>query len=57
MKNFASSLGNKKFLVFGCGFSGNIFAKKIRAHGLKALTSRDLRKMTLTALSLIVKTI
>ncbi len=40
MNNFASLLGNKnKFLIFGCGFSGNVFAKKIRKLGCKALTS------------------
>ena len=40
MKDLANSkLSNKKFLVFGCGFSGNFFAKKIRAHGFTALTS------------------
>ena len=45
MKDLTSSkLLNKKFLVFGCGFSGNFFAKKIRAHGLKALTSSRSKK-------------
>ena len=40
MKNFASSLGNKKkFLILGCGFSGNFFAKTIRKFGCTALTS------------------
>jgi len=40
MKELASSkLLNKKFLVFGCGFSGNFFAKKIRTYGCTALTS------------------
>ena len=40
MKNPASSLSNKnKFLVFGCGFSGSFFAKKIRKLGCTALTS------------------
>ncbi len=40
MKNLASSLdNNKKFLIFGCGFSGNFFAKAIRKLGCTALTS------------------
>ena len=40
MRNFASSLGNKKkFLILGCGFSGNFFAKTIRKFGCTALTS------------------
>ena len=40
MKNLASSLGNnKKFLIFGCGFSGSYFAKSIRQLGFTALTS------------------
>ncbi len=40
MKNNASLLGNKnKFLIFGCGFSGSFFAKKIRNLGCTALTS------------------
>ncbi len=40
MKNPASSLNNKsKFLIFGCGFSGNFFAKTIRKLGFTALTS------------------
>ena len=40
MKNFASSLGNKKkFLILGCGFSGSFFAKTIRKFGYTALTS------------------
>ena len=40
MKNFASSLGiQTKFLILGCGFSGNFFAKTIRQFGCKALTS------------------
>jgi len=40
MKNPASSLNNKnKFLIFGCGFSGSFFAKKIRQLGYTALTS------------------
>ena len=31
MKDLASSLGkNKKFLIFGCGFSGSFFAKTIK---------------------------
>ena len=40
MNNFASSLGKEsKFLIFGCGFSGNFFAKTIRNLGYTALTS------------------
>ena len=40
MKNPASSLSNKnKFLIFGCGFSGNFFAKAIKKLGCTALTS------------------
>jgi len=40
MKHFASSLNNKsKFLIFGGGFSGNFFAKRIREFGCTALTS------------------
>ncbi|KGG03317.1 Nucleoside-diphosphate-sugar epimerase [Prochlorococcus marinus str. MIT 9321] len=40
MKNTASLLNNKiKFLIFGCGFSGSFFAKKIRQLGCNALTS------------------
>jgi len=40
MKKFASSLNNKKkFLIFGCGFSGSFFAKTIRKLGCTALTS------------------
>ena len=40
MKHPASSLNSKnKFLIFGCGFSGSFFAKKIRQLGYTALTS------------------
>jgi len=40
MKKTASSLNNKKkFLIFGCGFSGSFFAKTIRKLGCTALTS------------------
>jgi len=40
MKNPASLLGNKnKFLILGCGFSGNFFAKTIRKLGCNVLTS------------------
>ena len=40
MKKYASSLNNKKkFLIFGCGFSGSFFAKTIRKLGCTALTS------------------
>ena len=45
MKNFANSLGSKKkFLIFGCGFSGNFFAKTIRNLGYTALTSSRSKK-------------
>jgi len=46
MNNSASSLSNKnKFLIFGCGFSGNFFAKTIRQLGCTAITSsRSLNK-------------
>ncbi len=40
MNNPAISLDNKKkFLILGCGFSGNFFAKTIRKLGCTALTS------------------
>ncbi len=40
MKNSSSSLNiKKKFLILGCGFSGNFFAKTIRKLGYTALTS------------------
>ena len=40
MNNPANSLDNKKkFLIFGCGFSGNFFAKAIKQLGCTALTS------------------
>ena len=39
MKKPASLLGNKKFLVLGCGFSGSYFAKTIRKFGCTVLTS------------------
>jgi len=40
MKDFASSLGNKKkFLILGCGFSGNFFASTIRRLGYEAFTT------------------
>ena len=39
MKKPASLLGNKKFLVLGCGFSGSFFAKTIRKLGCTVLTS------------------
>ena len=40
MNNPANSLDNKKkFLIFGCGFSGSFFAKTIRQLGCTALTS------------------
>ena len=45
MRNLASNLtSNKKFLVFGCGFSGSFFAKKIRKLGCTALTSSRTEK-------------
>ena len=40
MNNIARVLGNKnKFLILGCGFSGNFFAQSIRKLGCTALTS------------------
>ena len=39
MKNPASSLNEKKFLILGSGFSGTYFAKTIRQLGCTALTS------------------
>ena len=40
MINLANLLGwKKKFLIFGCGFSGSFFAKRIRELGCTALTS------------------
>ena len=40
MKNSTNSINNnKKFLIFGCGFSGSFFAKTIRKYGCTALTS------------------
>jgi len=40
MNNFASSLKNKKkFLILGCGFTGNFFAKTIKKLGCDVLTS------------------
>ena len=40
MKNFASpSLKDKKFLIFGGGFSGKYFANRIRGLGCQAITS------------------
>ncbi len=40
MNSFASLIGNKnKFLILGCGYSGNFFAKTIRKLGCKTLTS------------------
>ena len=45
MKNSASSLnGKNKFLIFGCGFTGSFFAKKIRQLGYTALTSSRSKK-------------
>jgi len=40
MKNPTSLLNkNNKFLIFGCGYSGNFFAKTIRKLGCTAITS------------------
>ena len=40
MSNLTSSLTtDKKFLIFGCGFSGSFFAKTIRQFGCTTLTS------------------
>ncbi len=39
MKNLTSSLTQKKFLIFGCGFTGSVFAEKIRKLGGTALTT------------------
>tara|TARA_Y100001970_G_scaffold9556_1_gene11206 strand:- start:2125 stop:3006 length:882 start_codon:yes stop_codon:yes gene_type:complete len=45
MKSFASSLTVKnKFLIFGCGFSGNFFAQTIRKFGCTALTTSRSKK-------------
>ena len=46
MKSLASSLRNKKkFLIFGCGFSGSFFANTIRKFGCTVLTSsRSIRR-------------
>ena len=45
MNNHTSSLGdNKKFLILGCGFSGNFFANTIRKLGCTALTSSRTKK-------------
>ncbi len=45
MKKSASILSsNKKFLIFGCGFSGNFFANTIRKFGCTALTSSRSKK-------------
>ena len=35
----SSLINKKKFLIFGCGFSGSFFAKKVRRLGCTALTS------------------
>ena len=57
MKNFASSLGIKtKFLILGCGFSGN-FCKTIRQFGCKALTSSRSEKQDPNSFVFIVKTV
>ena len=48
MNHPASSLNSKnKFLILGCGFSGNFFAKKIRQLGYTALTSSRSEKKDL----------
>ena len=45
MMNIANNLTkNNKFLIFGCGFSGNFFAKTIRKQGCIALTSSRTKK-------------
>ncbi len=45
MKDLASSLtSKKKFLIFGCGFSGSFFANEIRKLGCKALTTSRSKK-------------
>ena len=45
MKEIASSLtAKKKFLVFGCGFSGSVFANKVRKLGCTTFTSSRSRK-------------
>ena len=45
MNNLASSIfSNKKFLIFGCGFSGNYFAKTIRKFGCTVFTSSRTKK-------------
>ena len=50
MKSLASSLSsNKKFLIFGCGYSGNVFAQKIRKLGFTALTSSRSKKNDLNS--------
>ncbi len=46
MNNFASSIDkNKKFLIFGCGFTGSFFAKTIRKFGCSVLTSSRSEKL------------
>ena len=50
MNNFASSPSiSKKFLIFGCGFSGSFFAKTIRKLGYNALTSSRSKKNDLNS--------
>ena len=45
MRDLTSSLGNSnKFLIFGCGYSGSFFAKKVRKLGCKVLTSSRSKK-------------
>ena len=44
MNDFASSLKKNKFLILGCGFSGNFFAKTIRQFGYTALTTSRSKK-------------
>ena len=45
MKDLASSLSSRnKFLIFGCGFSGSIFAKQIQKLGCSFLTSSRSKK-------------
>ena len=45
MKNPARLLNNKnKFLILGCGFTGNFFAKTVRKLGCTAITSSRSKK-------------
>ena len=45
MNNLASALKkNKKFIIFGCGYTGSFFAKTIKNYGFKVLTSSRSKK-------------